>query len=109
MPGFLLFVDIFSVTDRNDCHDNFIVVNFIDDPVITNPYTIGIFALELFISVWSRIIGKAGNRGFNNRYNLFIQLHYLLLGVSLNENCILHFTVSSISLNACSKGMALPL
>ena len=40
-------------------------------------------------------------------YSLFTQLDYLLLGISLNEKCILHFTASSISSKACPKGITL--
>jgi hypothetical protein len=51
------------------------------------------------------IDGLVSNGRFNNRDNLLIQLHYLFLGVPLNQNCILHFMTSSISLKACSKGI----
>jgi hypothetical protein len=42
-PDFVLFIDILPVPDRNDDNDNFTIVNFVDDPVITNPDAVSIF------------------------------------------------------------------
>jgi hypothetical protein len=50
--GFCFFIDIFSMPYRNDSNDNCRVVNFIDNPVITNTNTVRIFINDLLVGVW---------------------------------------------------------
>ena len=42
IPVSLLFINIFSMPNRNHGNDNFTIVNLIDNLVIANPDTIGV-------------------------------------------------------------------
>jgi hypothetical protein len=59
--------------------------------------------------MWPRIICKLCYSCFNDGNYLFIQFHYLFLGITFNKNGVPHFAASSISLKACSKGITSPL
>ena len=42
--GLQLFIDSFSVTDRNDGNDNYVIGNLVDDTIIADTNTEGLFA-----------------------------------------------------------------
>jgi hypothetical protein len=48
MAGFVLFINVFSMTDGHDSNDNPVIVDLVNYMVITDPDPVSILGLRMF-------------------------------------------------------------